>query len=171
MHGGANAPEIELLLGLLDEAYNRKAWHGPNLRGAIRGLDARVAAWRPSAGRHNIWEIVVHCAYWKYAARRRILGETRGAFPLKGSNWFARPAAASSQAWRSDVALLQDMHERLRPAVAGLSPRDLKKIPRGSRVPNLAVISGIAAHDIYHAGQIQFLKRLAGGRIEEKGNG
>jgi hypothetical protein len=38
-------------------------------------------------------------------------------------------------------------------------------------VPNLAVVSGIAAHDIYHAGQIQLLKRLIGGRREEKGDG
>src|SRR5713101_8707856 len=63
-------PEIEHLLGLLDEAYRRAAWHGPNLRGSIRGLTAREAAWRPKAGRHNIWEIVAHTAYWKYAVRR-----------------------------------------------------------------------------------------------------
>jgi DinB superfamily len=170
MQAGAHTPEIDLLLRLLDEAYSRKAWHGPNLRGAIRGLGPRVAAWRPSAGRHNIWEIVVHCAYWKYAVRRRILGEKRGVFPLRGSNWFARPVAASSQAWHSDVALLQDMHQGLRFVVAGLSPQELKKIPRGSRVQNLVVLSGIAAHDVYHAGQIQLLKRLARDRIEEKGD-
>jgi hypothetical protein len=170
MQASARAPEIDLLLRLLDEAYSRKAWHGPNLRGAIRGLDPRVAAWRPAPGRHSIWEIVVHCAYWKYAVRRRILGEERGAFPLKGSNWFARPATASSQAWRDDIALLEDLHRRLRTVVAGLSPRDLEKIPRGSRVPNLAVLCGIAAHDVYHAGQIQLLKRLAKARPEEVRN-
>ena len=101
-----HAPEMELLLRLLDDAYSRKAWHGPNLRGAIRGLVPRVAAWRPAPGRHNIWELVVHCAYWKYAVRRRILGERRGAFPHKGSNWFARPAGASSQGWCADIVLL-----------------------------------------------------------------
>ena len=46
-------------------------------------------------------------------------------------------------------------------AVATLSPRDLERTPAGSQLPNLAVISGIAAHDVYHAGQIQLLKRLA----------
>ena len=127
MQAGAHAPEIELLLRLLDDAYNRKAWHGPNLRGAIRGLDPRVAAWRPAAGRHNIWELVVHCAYWKYAVRRRILGERRGAFPLKGSNWFARPADASLAAWKADVATLGKMHRQLREVVAAVNPRDLDR--------------------------------------------
>jgi hypothetical protein len=154
--------EIALLLRLLDDAYSRKAWHGPTLRGAIRSLDAAVAAWRPASGRHNIWEIVTHCAYWKYAVRRRLLGEKRGAFPHKGSNWFTPVEAESPQVWRAEIALLEDMHTNLRAAVACLSRRDLEIIPPGSQVSNLAVISGIAAHDVYHAGQIQLLKRLAG---------
>jgi uncharacterized damage-inducible protein DinB len=154
------APEITLFLRIIDEAYEKKAWHGPNLRGSIRGLDVHEVAWRPAAGRHNIWEIVVHCAYWKYAVRRRLLGEKKGSFPLKGSNWFVRPATLTREAWRSDLALLEDMHRKMRAAVAGLSPRDLGRVPRGSKVSNAAIISGIAAHDVYHAGQIQLLKRL-----------
>ena len=30
-------PEIELLVNSLDQAYNRRSWHGTNLRGSIRG--------------------------------------------------------------------------------------------------------------------------------------
>lgn len=155
------APEINLLLRIVDEAYERKAWHGPNLLGAIRGLEARQAAWRPAANRHNIWEIVVHAAYWKYIVRRRLLGEKKGSFPLKGSNWFVRPATMTSEAWRNNVVLLEEIHRKMRAAIAGLAPRDLDRIPPGSRVSNTAIISGIAAHDVYHAGQIQLLKRLA----------
>ena len=40
------APEIAELLRLIDEGYEKRAWHGPNLRGAVRGLTARQAAWR-----------------------------------------------------------------------------------------------------------------------------
>ena len=87
-------PAIEPYLELLDEAFERKAWHGPNLRGALRGLTAAEAAWRPGPGRHNVWELAVHAAYWKYAVRRALTGEKRGAFRFPGSNWFARPAAS-----------------------------------------------------------------------------
>ena len=154
------APEINLLLRIIDESYEKKAWHGPNLRGSIRGVEIKEAAWRPGPGRHNIWEIVVHATYWKYAVRRRMLGEKRGSFPLKGSNWFARPTALIEESWREDLALLEDMHRRMREAVTGLSPKDLQKIPGGSKVSNASIIYGIALHDVYHAGQIQLLKRL-----------
>jgi hypothetical protein len=66
---------VELLVRLLDQAYDRKSWHGPNLRGSIRGLDPAVAAWRPAPGRHCIWEIVVHAAYWKYHSQAAELPE------------------------------------------------------------------------------------------------
>jgi len=155
------APEISLLLELIDQGYNRKAWHGPNLRGSIRRVDALTAAWRPGDGRRNIWEIVVHAAYWKYAVRRRLVGEKRGSFPLKGSNWFLRPATLTADKWESDVALLEQTHRALRAAVAEVRPADLDVRPPGSKVSNRAMLVGIGAHDLYHAGQIQLLKRLA----------
>jgi uncharacterized damage-inducible protein DinB len=152
--------EINLLLRILDESYEKKAWHGPNLRGSIRGLSAEAAAWRPAAGRHNIWEIVVHAAYWKYAAHRRLRGEKRGSFDYKGSNWFPRPGSLTEEGWRQDVALLGKYHSKLREAVADLPLAELHRMPAGSKVSNATLIYGIASHDTYHAGQIQLLKRL-----------
>jgi hypothetical protein len=152
--------EIEHLLGLLDEAYNRAAWHGPNLRGSIRGVTAREAVLRPSAGRHNIWEIVVHAAYWKYTVRRRLLGEKRGSFSVPGSNFFARPVDRSEKAWRVDVALLDGEHQLLRQAVSSFKAQNLDHPSRGSKTVARRLIAGIGFHDVYHAGQIQLIKKL-----------
>lgn len=152
---------LELLLKLLDEGFDRKAWHGPNLRGALRRVDAATAAWRPGAGRKNIWEHAVHAAYWKYTIRRRLLGEDRGSFPLKGSNWFVRPVEASEKAWKADLKLLDETHATLRAAVEDLSPDDLAVIPPGCKLTNAESVYSIAMHDVYHAGQVQLIKRLA----------
>ncbi len=154
-------PEIKTLLACLDQAYDRKSWHGTNLRGSLRGIAIKTVAWRPAPGRHNIWEIVVHAAYWKYAVYRRLAGEPRGSFTHKGSNWFARPQEFTETAWRTDLKLLAETHKLLRAAVAAMKPGDLHKIFPGGKLSNFALISGIIAHDLYHAGQIQLLKRLA----------
>lgn len=151
--------DINTLLALIGQSYDHRAWHGTNLRGSIRGLTVQQALWRPSPHRHNIWEIVVHCAYWKYIVRRRILREKRGSFPLKGSNWFRRESGHDHD-WKADIALLESTHRSLLEALATVRPRDLSARPRGSKVDNLAIIMGIASHDLYHAGQIQLLKRL-----------
>jgi DinB superfamily len=152
--------DVEQLLDILDQAYDRRSWHGTNLRGSIRGLSPLRAAWRPASGRHNIWELVVHAAYWKYVVRRRLTSEARGSFPLKGSNWFERPLDPTERAWRSDVALLEETHRSLRAAIAAVPPATLHRKFARSNETRFFLISGAAAHDLYHAGQIQLLKRL-----------
>jgi hypothetical protein len=152
-------PEIALLLDLLDEAFDKKSWHGPNLRGSIRGISAREAAWRPAPGLHNIWEYTLHAAYWKYIVRRWITGEKRGSFVLPGSNFFERPAELSEAAWRSDVGILVSQHMDLRRAVMELKPGMREDRKRWRTI--LHLIRGAAAHDLYHAGQIRLLRRLS----------
>jgi len=152
--------DLQQLIAIIDQAYDRRSWHGTNLRGSIRGLSAAQAAWRPADGRHNIWELVVHAAYWKYNVRRRLTGEARTSFPLKGSNWFERPTEATETAWRSDIALLDETHRSLHEVVTAVPATRLHQKVGAGRDTRFTLISGIAAHDLYHAGQIQLLKRL-----------
>lgn len=151
-------PELRQLLAVVDVAYNRQSWHGTNLRGSIRGVSVRQAVWRPSPKRHNIWELVVDAAYWRYAALRRMTSARRGSFPLDGSNWFERGGRAGEEAWRADVTLLDQTHRALCDAIAGLAPRDFTTKPPGSTVTNFALLFG--RRRLYHVGQIQLLKRL-----------
>jgi uncharacterized damage-inducible protein DinB len=156
-------PVIMLLLHSLDEAYDLKAWHGPNLKGALRGIDADQARWRPAADRHNIWEVVVHAAYWKYAVRQRLTGGKRGSFSLRGSNWIGRTDSLTPRDWRDDIRLLDSEHAKLRKVVEELqSARVFRTVPK-TRYTAAKLIFGVAAHDLYHAGQIQLLKRLSAG--------
>jgi len=153
--------DIGQLLFLIDTAYDHVSWHGTNLRGSIRGVTPAQAVWRPGPRRHNIWELVVHSAYWKYVAWRRLTGAARGSFAEDGSNWFVRPKEKTLAAWKADLAMLGATHRTLREAVAEIDPRDLDRATsKSSRSTRRALITGVAAHDIYHAGQIQLLKRL-----------
>ena len=152
-----SAPNI--LIDLIDRSYRGRSWHGTTLRGAIRGVTAVQASWRPGPARHNIHELVVHAAYWKYAVERRLTGASRGSFELKGSNWFATGRQDAS-AWNDSVQLLDNRHASLKAAIAGLPPRKLHHTAHGGTETYWHLISGIAAHDLYHAGQIQLLKRL-----------
>ncbi len=151
---------VVLLLRILDEAFRRKAWHGTTLRGSLGGLDATAALDRPGAGRHNVAELALHAAYWKYAVRRRITGERRGAFPVKGSNWFAVDSLEPTR-WKEIIDLLEREHEALRAAVEALRDSDLDRKPANGGIWTLGqLISGAAAHDLYHTGQIQLVKRM-----------
>jgi hypothetical protein len=144
-----------LILALLDEAYSKKTWHGPNLRQSLKGVSAKQAAWRPAPGCHNIWELMLHAAYWKYGVRRRLDGAKRGGFALKGNNFFGRPekGKATDAHWRADRAILENEHQAMLASIRKvLGSRNASK--------HLRMLYGVAFHDIYHAGQIRVLRRL-----------
>ncbi len=151
---------IALLLDVFDQAFDRRAWHGTALWGSIRGLSPREALWRPARRRHNIWEVVLHTAYWKYIVRRRLTRDLALEFPRTGSNWPALPAKPDATAWRRDVALLKEQHRLLRAVIARFPATRLGARGWRSTWTNAQHVYGIASHDLYHAGQIQLLKAL-----------
>jgi hypothetical protein len=147
---------IDALLILLEQCFERKAWHGPHLKASIRGVDAEQAGWRPQPRRHNIAEQVLHTAYWKYVVRRRLRRAKRGSFPLKGTNWFPVRGRLSESTWGEYVQLLDDQHAQLRETVAAFGGPGAVTLNEEA----LRQITGIAAHDVYHAGQIRLLRSL-----------
>jgi hypothetical protein len=151
---------IALLLRVFDQAFTTPSWHGTPLWGTLRGVTARQALRRPARGRHNIWELVLHTAYWKCVVRRRLAQDDAIVFPRQGSDWFASPSRADARTWKADLALLRREHRLLRDVIARFPASRLGRRTPGSPWTNEQQIYGIASHDLYHAGQIQLVKRL-----------
>jgi uncharacterized damage-inducible protein DinB len=151
-------PLIQLLLEQVETLYRGNAWHGPALRGCLRDLSASEAEEHRAASGHSLADIALHCAYWKYAVRRRLIGGKRGSFPWKGSNWFTLPAPLTEEVWKSILRTLDDEHDALCDAVMNFPPFELFKKQKGSKFLPYEMIQGIAAHDVYHAGQVRVMK-------------
>lgn len=153
---------MTLLQWNLQPTAGRRSWHGgPTPLGALRGVTAAQAAWRPTPRRKSIWELTLHIAYWKYTVRRHLEDGGGPRFPRSPANFPRQPDPADERAWAGDLALLRSEHQRLIAAVSGLSPDRLGAVPpAGRRWTYGELVLGIAAHDAYHTGQVQLLKRL-----------
>jgi hypothetical protein len=165
--GGTRASGDAVLVKLFTENVQprtgRTGWHGgPTPLGALRGVSAEQAVWRPAPGRKTIWELMLHIAYWKYAVRRQLERTTaRGGFARKPANWPEAPTRADEERWREDIALLRAEHERLVLAISRVPlSRYGAATPTRRRWTVGELIVGIAQHDAYHAAQIQLMKRL-----------
>jgi hypothetical protein len=155
-------PTMDLLRWNLQPGMGRRSWHGgPTPAGALRAVTAVEAAWRPTPRRRSIWELTLHIAYWKYTVRRHLESPAGPRFPRSPANFPGLPDRVDEAAWAEDVALLRSEHNRLVAAVSALSGRRLGDVPPGGRRWTYGeLVLGIAAHDAYHTGQIQLLKRL-----------
>ena len=153
-----DSPRTVLLLRAIDQAFDHRAWHGPNLWGALRGAAPEEAAWRPQPDRHNVWELAVHAAYWKYRVLRYVAADPPAAFDEPGSDWFER-TGGPEEAWETDKERLRAWHTRLRTAVATFDPARLDAVAY-DRYTYEDLLLGAAAHDAYHAGQVRLLRRM-----------
>jgi hypothetical protein len=149
---------VDDVLAALRGAFEANGWHGPTVRGSVRGVTAREAERKPPRAHHSIHELVDHIAHWEAVVLRRHL---RKATPRGRTDW--RPPLLSLA---ESVQRMEDGHRALVKAVRALRDEDLdRKVPTSSGPrPLVEVLHGLAAHDAYHAGQIRLTRKLLRGR-------
>ncbi len=152
--------EVSRILDQLRRAWDGDAWHGTPLAKIVADVDAKTAHVRPIPTAHTILEIVMHLAFWKDAARRRLAGET--VLPTEEQQW---PVAVGSpeEAWRQARTLLETWHRDLDAAVAKLSDAELDRPVSGNNYNVYVLLHGVIQHDLYHAGQIALLQKAVRG--------
>lgn len=141
-----------LMTRVLDEGYGPGAWHGPDLKAALADVGPELAFWRPAPGRHNIAEIALHHAWYARSVGAQLSGTTPEPFLLEGEDWFP-VSGESGPSWPEIREAVDAEQRKLAAAVAGAQPD----------AECFGVVLGITCHAIYHAGQVQLLKRLHAG--------
>lgn len=142
---------------ILQEGYGPGAWHGPDLAAALSDVTAPAAYRRPAPGRHNIAEIALHHAWCVRSVLAQVTGAIPEKFPLEGEDWFELNSA-KDLGWKDVRATLVGLQEKLAKAVAGIEAgRRASPLAEADR---FGLILGVTCHAVYHAGQIQLVKRL-----------
>ena len=145
-----------ILTRILSEGYGDGSWHGPDLKAALADVSATTAFWRPAPERHNIAEIALHHAWFVRSVWQQLTGRTAEPYVLEGEDWFEL-SDGLKLSWarvREVVAAQQSALEQAVDAIAAgriTPPEDVKPFD---------LVLGITCHAVYHAGQIQLLKRL-----------
>jgi uncharacterized damage-inducible protein DinB len=141
-------------------AFEGNAWHGDSILELLAGVDARIAAARPIANAHSIWEILLHIAAWDDAVRRRVGGT---AVTLTDEQNFPPVKGTSEAAWRQALDSVKQTHNELIKAVAAFPDSRLQEQVPGETQNYynfFYMFSGIVQHELYHAGQIALLKKV-----------
>lgn len=149
--------EIRRIRSQLRHAFEGPAWHGPSVRELLSDVTAEVAADRPVAGAHSIWEIALHIATWERVVRQRLEGELMGDPPAE-VDW-PEVSETGNEAWQRTLAELEEGNRALRDAIARLDETRLDDIVPEKVYSVYFMLHGCIQHDLYHAGQIALLKK------------
>jgi uncharacterized damage-inducible protein DinB len=151
--------EIHRILDQLERVSEGNAWHGPAVRELMKGISAQQAAAKPVPAGHNIWEIVLHMTAWQDVARRRLAREVVIDLPAH-SDW-SSVTNTSETAWQQAVEHLFQSKQQLHRVISQLDDERLNDPVPGKDYSVYVLLHGVIQHNLYHAGQIAVLKKLA----------
>jgi hypothetical protein len=149
--------QVDVASRVLQEGFGPGAWHGPDLNAALAEVTPALAFWRPASGRHNIAEIALHHAYSVRSVRAQLTGVPAEPFVLDGEDWF-EASDERRLSWDAIYAAVESQHERLRAVVGDIEAGRISSALSDDE--RFALVLGITCHAVYHAGQIQLVKRL-----------
>ncbi len=146
------ASNADTLARVLREGYGPGAWHGPDLAAAIADVTDKQAYQRAAPGRHNIAEIALHHAWVLRNVITQFTRRNPADFPLDGEDWFELNDPRALK-WSAIKDLLASYNSDLESAAgAGELFSDESDA--------FDVMLGVTCHAVYHAGQIQLVKKL-----------
>jgi uncharacterized damage-inducible protein DinB len=152
--------ETARLADQIRRAFDGEAWHGDSIVELLAGVTAGQAAAKPIPNAHGIWELLLHIAAWDGAVLRRSGG---AAVTLSDEENFPTVKDTSEAAWKKTIEAVKKTHGQLVKAVAAFPDSRLNEQVPG-KTQNYYnfyyMFSGIAQHEIYHAGQIALLKKF-----------
>lgn len=145
-----------ILARTLAEGYGPGAWHGSDFKAAIADVNEGLAFRRLAPERHNIAEIALHHAYCVHMVRGRLTGTPTDPFVLQGDDWFEL-SDRTRLTWNQIVGIVEQEQQQLADLVA--------KLGKGTDSPlsdaeQFDLVLGITCHAIYHAGQVQLIKKM-----------
>jgi hypothetical protein len=148
-----------LLSRTLAEGYGPGAWHGADLKAALADVDEKQAFTRPSADRHNIAEIALHHAFCARNVREKLTGRPVAPFILAGDDWFVLPGDGTLS-WKAVRDAVEAEQRQLADAVTAIGEGASSPLPASEQFD---LVLGITCHAIYHAGQVQLVKKMIRG--------
>lgn len=149
--------EVERIGDQMRKAFEGEAWHGPAVLETLQGVTPEMAARRPVASAHSIWELVLHMNTWKDVVRRRLGGEPIKDVPPEMD--FPPVGDIGAAAWQAALGRLSRTHAGLLEATLAIRDDELETPPPNGVTKRYTLLHGIVQHDLYHAGQIAILKK------------
>ncbi len=150
--------EVEQFAETLRCAFEGESWQGDSLSELLAGVTAEQALERPLPRAHNIWELVLHIDVWHGVVRRRMNGEA--VMPSGAENF--PTAGHGAKEWKQAIAALRKSSLETAEAIRRFPAARLEDRVPGKNYVYRHMLSGVAAHDAYHAGQIGLLKKAFG---------
>jgi uncharacterized damage-inducible protein DinB len=154
--------EISRIIDQLRDAYEGEPWFGRPVKQILAEVDESIAFERPY-GQHSILDLLWHMITWREFTVDRIQHSPQMQLDYFERNDWRQLDLQDRTLWQQGLERLQETQDQLLKLLETCTDDLLEQTVRERTYNFRKLFYGFIQHDIYHLGQIAYIKKLLRG--------
>ncbi len=150
--------ELKMYAAQLTENFSGEPWFGRNIQVILGEINEEIASQKPS-GQHSILELLYHMINWRLFAINRLEKSSSTVKSFEENDWQVLDHNDKSL-WQKGIEQLNMTQHKLVYLLKSMNDEELQNPVHERDYENRTLINGIIQHDIYHLGQIAYIKKM-----------
>jgi uncharacterized damage-inducible protein DinB len=154
--------EVQYIITTLQNTLNGEPWYGKSVIDLLEETDASTAYKKPNNNSHSLTDLLYHMITWAEFTLSRLEGnKEKDDSYFEPADW--RPIDPAIHTWQAGIKQFNQLNEQI---IAILHTKDdsiLKDIVDFRQYNFRFLLNGYIQHNIYHIGQVAYLKKLLEG--------
>jgi uncharacterized damage-inducible protein DinB len=155
--------EILLIAEKIKDTHQGDPWFGRNVQSILSEINEDMA-FRKISGQHSILELLWHMITWKEFTVSRLREDDKNMTYFESIDW--RELDHSNRSlWQQGLERFNEIHNELVTLVQQQKDEILSRTINERTYDFRKLLYGIIEHDIYHLGQIAYIKKLLSSKV------
>lgn len=139
--------------------YEGEPWFGNSMQEILKDVTDEAAFYKSNKDAHSLAQIVWHMVYWRQSLIKRLAGDITYKGSMKSEDNWSTETKLNALGW---PAIRQLLHTSQQQVVELLEKQSDKLLDEAysEKASYRELITGIIQHDLYHLGQVAYLKSL-----------
>lgn len=151
--------EIQSIIRNLENTLAGEPWFGRPVYALMEEIDEGIVYKKPNDNSHSLIELLYHMITWAEFTARRLEGDKKPDVEFaEKMDW--REIKPSVHTWKKGLAEFRSIHKKIIALLEKKEDEFLKEKVDYRQYNFRFLLNGLIQHNIYHAGQIAYLKKL-----------
>lgn len=151
--------EIDHIITTIHSVLDGEPWFGRSVMSLLQEIDPAVVHKKPTQNSHSLIELLYHMNTWaEFTLKRLEKVEEKDLAAFEKLDW--REIEPNEHTWEKGVAQFKVTHDLIIELLGTKDDEFLSGEVDYREYDFRFLLHGIIQHDIYHAGQIAYLKKL-----------
>lgn len=151
--------EVQSISRNIQNILNGEPWFGRPVFAVLTEIDPAIVYKKPNANSHSLAELLYHMITWaEFCLRQTEKADKKLIEEIESRDW--RNIDPSVHTWKKGLEELKTIHEQIIGLLESKEDEWLKEKVHFRNFNYRSMLNGLIQHDIYHLGQIAYVKKL-----------